>query len=238
MSVGVPYPSIAAPSQAALYSLIYQRGRIYTPDATAPCSMRRGPGFDFYGPLYRLRLLVFDFISASARAKCPLASRTLPPLTCWRSHPGDPRAVDFTLIRAPGGRTGASTTPSTPRAPAHDDRHHDDEAVKRSLGVHDLVDGQGPRCASTADRGGARPRRLPHRQCGGAARAVLERRTPGCVGKPWRRPWASGRWPAATTARNITNAVRKVNRRVDPRDDPRLRAAVDREITASARSSA
>jgi ABC-type glycerol-3-phosphate transport system substrate-binding protein len=77
MSVGIPYPSIAAPNQSTLYSLIYQLGgQIYTPDATRTL-LNEEPAvqaFDFFTSLYTDYGLPkeFDFISRFRSGEMPL----------------------------------------------------------------------------------------------------------------------------------------------------------------------
>ncbi len=77
MSVGVPYPTIAAPNQFALYSLIYQLGgTIYSNDSTRTL-INEEPAiraFDFYTSLYTDYGLPkeYDFISRFRSGEMPL----------------------------------------------------------------------------------------------------------------------------------------------------------------------
>ena len=77
MSVGIPYPSIAAPNQNTLYAMIYQNGgKIYNEDATETL-LKEEPAvlaFDFYTALYTDYGLPqeFDFISRFRSGEMPL----------------------------------------------------------------------------------------------------------------------------------------------------------------------
>lgn len=77
MSVGIPYPTIAAPNQATLYALIYQNGgAIYKEDATGTRLAEEAAvtAFDFYTALYTDYGLPqeFDFLSRFRSGEMPL----------------------------------------------------------------------------------------------------------------------------------------------------------------------
>ncbi|HSK68638.1 MAG TPA: extracellular solute-binding protein [Candidatus Limnocylindria bacterium] len=77
MSVGIPYPTIAAPNQFALYSLMYQLGaQVYDAEGTRTL-LHEEPAvqaFDFYTSLYTDYGLPkeFDFISRFRSGEMPL----------------------------------------------------------------------------------------------------------------------------------------------------------------------
>ena len=77
MSVGIPYPTIAAPNQFTLYSLIYQKGgRIYNDEATRTLINEENAiqAFDFYTSLYTDYGLIkeYDFLSRFRSGEMPL----------------------------------------------------------------------------------------------------------------------------------------------------------------------
>jgi len=77
MSVGIPYPTIAAPNQSTLYALIYQNGgQIYNEDATQTLLKDEAAvqAFDFYTALYTDYGLPqeFDFLSRFRSGEMPL----------------------------------------------------------------------------------------------------------------------------------------------------------------------
>ena len=104
MSVGIPFPSIAAPNQSTLYSLIYQLGgQIYTEDATRT-RLNEEPAvqaFDFYTSLYTDYGLPkeFDFISRFRSGEMPLGISDFTTYNFLAVSAPEIRGLwDFTLI--------------------------------------------------------------------------------------------------------------------------------------------
>ena len=247
MSVGIPYPSIAAPNQSTLYSLIYQLGgQIYTQDATRT-QLNEEPAvqaFDFYTSLYTDYGLPkeFDFISRFRSGEMPLGI-------------ADFTTFNFLAVSAPEirGLWDFSLIPGMPRI-GSDGQMFIDHAV-HSQGVSCMMIATADESVKQkawafmtwwTDRDAqVRFGREIEAVLGASARyptaniaamrelswsagqlAVLETALDDAVGF---REVAGGYY----TARNITNAVRKViNKLVNPRetilDYARL---IDREIT-------
>lgn len=104
MSIGIPYPAIAAPNQSVLYSLIYQNGgTIYNEEATKTLldDEETVQAFDFYTSLYTEYGLPkeFDFISRFRSGEMPLGIADFTTFNFLAVSAPEIRGLwDFTLI--------------------------------------------------------------------------------------------------------------------------------------------
>ncbi|MHC1786445.1 MAG: extracellular solute-binding protein [Christensenellales bacterium] len=246
MSVGIPYPTIAAPNQSALYSLIYQYGgHIYHKDATHTL-LNEEPAvqaFDFYTSLYTDYGLPkeFDFLSRFRSGEMPLGISDFTTFNYLAVSAPEIRGLwDFTFI--PGTWTGKGTPGARLDRAVHSQGSScmmvatQDERIKQQSWAFmkwwvskesqvrfgreiEAVLGSSARYPT------ANIQALRELSWSTAQLAVLEEAMEEAVGFP---EIAGGYY----TGRNITNAVRKViNKLVDPRetllDYTRL---IDREI--------
>lgn len=108
MSVGVPYPTVTAPNQFALYAMVYQNGgSIYNDQATATL-LGQEPAvqaFDFYTSLYTDYGLPkeFDFLSRFRSGEMPLGVSDFTTYNVLAVSAPEIRGLwDFTLI--PGSK--------------------------------------------------------------------------------------------------------------------------------------
>ena len=247
MSVGIPYPSIAAPNQNTLYAMIYQNGgKIYNEDATETL-LKEEPAvlaFDFYTALYTDYGLPqeFDFISRFRSGEMPLGIADFTTYNFLTVSAPEIRGLwDFALI--PGTYTrneqgqqvldrSAHSAGASCMMIANPDEQVRNQAwefmkwwVSKDAQVRfgreiEAVLGASARYPT------ANIQALRELSWSAEHLLILEEGMQDAVGFP---EVAGGYY----TARNITNAVRKViNRRVDPRetilDYARL---IDKEIT-------
>ena len=251
MSLGIPYPSITAPNQSTLYSLIYQGGgQIYNEEATRTLLNEEEAvqAFDFYTSLYTDYGLPkeFDFISRFRSGEMPLGIADFTTFNVLAVSAPEIRGLwDFTFI--PGTPViGADGQPALDRS-AHSQGAScmmvatDSEATKQQAWAFmkwwvgrdaqvrfgreiEAVLGASARYP-TANRQALRELSWSSYHLG-----ILEDAMREAVGF---REVAGGYY----TARNITNAVRRViNNKTDPRetilDYARL---IDKEIASKRR---
>lgn len=247
MSVGIPYPSITAPNQNTLYAMIYQNGgKIYNEDATQTL-LKEEPAvlaFDFYTALYTDYGLPqeFDFVSRFRSGEMPLGIADFTTYNFLTVSAPEIRGLwNFALI--PGTYTqneqgqqvldrSAHSAGASCMMIANPDEQVRNQAwefmkwwVSKDAQVRfgreiEAVLGASARYPT------ANIQALRELSWSAEHLLVLEEGMQDAVGFP---EVAGGYY----TARNITNAVRKViNRRVDPRetilDYARL---IDKEIT-------
>lgn len=246
MSMGIPYPTITAPNQFTLYSLIYQYGgRIYDEAATKTLINEESAvqAFDFYTSLYTDYGLPkeFDFVSRFRSGEMPLGISDFTTFNVLAVSAPEIRGLwDFTFIpgtpaengkgetrldrsvHTQGGSCMMISTDSELR------KQHSwtfmkwwvskDTQVRFGREIEAVL-------GSSARYPTANTQALRELSWSAAQLTVLEEAMAEAVGF---KEIAGGYF----TARNITNAVRKViNEKVDPRetilDYARL---IDREI--------
>ena len=233
MSVGIPYPTIAAPNQFTLYSLIYQLGgHVYQEDATRTL-LNEEPAvqaFDFYTSLYTDYGLPkeFDFLSRFRSGEMPLGISDFTTFNFLAVSAPEIRGLwDFTLIpgtRTEDGEEGKrldrsvhSQGASCMMIAAEDDsvRQKSWEFMKWWVSKESQVRfGREIEAVlgSSARYPTANIEAMSELSWSASQLDVLEEAMREAVGF---REIAGGYY----TARNITNAVRKViNKRVDPRE--------------------
>ncbi len=246
MSIGIPYPTITAPNQFTLYSLIRQYGgRIYDEAATRTLINEEAAvqAFDFYTSLYTDYGLPkeFDFISRFRSGEMPLGISEFTTFNALAVSAPEIRGLwDFTFI------------PGTPA-----------ENAQGGARIDRSVHSQGSSCMMIASDSDARKQQswaFMKWWVSKDTQVRFGREIEAVLGSSTRYPTANTQalrelsWSAAQlkvleeamkeavgfreiaggyfTGRNITNAVRKViNEKVDPRetilDYARL---IDREI--------
>jgi ABC-type glycerol-3-phosphate transport system substrate-binding protein len=233
MSVGIPFPSIAAPNQSTLYSLIYQLGgQIYNDDATRT-QLNEEPAvqaFDFYTALYTDYGLPkeFDFISRFRSGEMPLGISDFTTYNFLAVSAPEIRGLwDFTLI--PGTAAPDENGKETLDRSAHSQGAscmmiaNEDKAVRKQAWEFmkwwvskdsqvrfgreiEAVLGASARYPT------ANTQALRELSWSADQLLILEEAMAEAVGF---REVAGGYY----TARNMTNAVRKViNKLVDPRE--------------------
>ena len=233
MSVGIPYPTITAPNQSTLYSLIYQNGgRIYTDDATKTLLNEEAvvQAFDFYTSLYTDYGLPkeFDFISRFRSGEMPLGISDFTTYNLLAVSAPEIRGLwDFTMIPGtvrPDGKGGqeinraAHSQGASCMMVATEDKAVRDKAwtfmkwwVSKDTQVRfgreiEAVLGSSARYPT------ANLQALRELSWSAEHLLVLEEAMADAVGF---REIAGGYY----TSRNITNAIRKViNQRTDPRE--------------------
>ncbi|NLW21192.1 MAG: extracellular solute-binding protein [Clostridiales bacterium] len=251
MSLGIPYPTITAPNQSTLYALIYQNnGQIYNQEATRTLLNEENAvqAFDFYTALYTDYGLPmeFDFISRFRSGEMPLGIADFTTFNVLAVSAPEIRGLwDFTRI--PGTPfTGPDGQPGLNRA-AHSQGAScmmvatEDEAVKEQAWAFmkwwvskDAQVRFGREIEAVLGASARYPTANIQalRELSWSARhlVILEEAMREAVGF---REIAGGYY----TARNITNAVRRViNTNSDPRetilDYARL---IDKEIESKRR---
>lgn len=251
MSVGIPYPTIAAPNQSTLYALIYQKGGlIYNEEATQTLLKEEAAvqAFDFYTALYTDYGLPqeFDFLSRFRSGEMPLGISDFTTYNFLTVSAPEIRGLwDFALI------PGTWTTDDAGQAVLDRSAHSQGASCMMVKTADPVVRDQAWEFMKwwTGREAQVRFGREIEAVLGASARyptanvealrelswsakhlQILEDGMQDAVGF---REVAGGYY----TARNITNAVRKViNSRVDPRetilDYARL---IDKEIIAKRR---
>ena len=251
MSVGIPYPTIAAPNQATLYALIYQNGgQIYNEDATATRLAEEAAvqAFDFYTALYTDYGLPqeFDFLSRFRSGEMPLGISDFTTYNFLMVSAPEIRGLwDFALIpgtwaRDAGGQAVLNRSAHSQGASCMMVKNHDPAVRQQAWEFMKWWTGKEAQVrfgreieavlGASARYPTANVEALAQLSWSARHLMILEAGMADAVGF---REIAGGYY----TARNITNAVRKViNSRVDPRetllDYARL---IDKEIAAKRR---